>query len=149
MKSGAQKLKLLHSPQPAIDMGAGELAHIFFSLQVSWETALAGEFDFVPVFKIDMTAPCPCIGIRIFSHDADKGLIAMRILNPVSLPVFWAGFHIATVLVVVSHSKRNPGFRTGFSLFTLTDLTLSESVMMKTRRLFLLRESTLLVTRLS
>ena len=88
-------------------MGTGELAHIFFSLEVSCETSLADEFYFMPVLKIDMTAPCPCIRVWIFLHYADEGLIAMRILNSISLPVFWAGFHSATVLVVGSHSKRN------------------------------------------
>ena len=93
MKSGAQKLKLLHSPQPAIDMGAGELAHIFFSLQMGCETALADEFYFMPVFEIDMTAPCPCVRVGILLYYADEWLIAMGILNPIPLPVFWAGLH--------------------------------------------------------
>ena len=106
-KQGLLKLELLHSSQSTIDMGAGELAHIFFSLQVSWETALAGEFDFVPVFKIDMTAPCPCIGIRIFSHYTDEWLIAMGILDSIPLAVFWGGLHSATVVVVAGYSKHN------------------------------------------
>ena len=91
-------------------MGPGKLAHIFFSLQMSGEIALANEFHFMPVFKIDMTAPCPCKGVWIFLHYADKGLIAMRILNSVSLPVFRAGLHTATVVVVGGYSKRDVRF---------------------------------------
>jgi hypothetical protein len=88
-------------------MGAGELAHVFFSLQVSCEAALADKFYFMPVLKIDMTAPCPCIGVWIFFHYADEGLITMRIRNSISLPVFRAGFHATTVFVVGCYSKRN------------------------------------------
>jgi hypothetical protein len=106
-KNGGQtELKLLHSPKSIIDMGSGELAHILFSLEMSRETALADEFHFMPVFKIDMTAPRPCVGVWIFLHYADEGLIAMRILDSISLPVLRAGFHSTTVLIVGSHSKR-------------------------------------------
>lgn len=126
MKSGAQKLKLLHSPQPAIDMRAGKLAHIFFSLQMGWETALAGEFYFVPVFKIDMTAPCPCIGIRIFSHYTDEWLIAMGILNSIPLPVLWGGLHSATVVVVGGYSKRKCRARPKFGAIVLSSRAVYE-----------------------
>jgi hypothetical protein len=34
-------------------------------------------------------------------------LIAMAVLNSVSLPVFWAGLHSATVVVVGNDSKRS------------------------------------------
>ena len=88
-------------------MGAGELTHIFFSLQMGCETALADEFNFMPVFEIDMTAPCPCVRVRILLDYADEGLIAMGILNSVSLAVFWASLHVTTVFVVGRHSKRN------------------------------------------
>ena len=88
-------------------MGSGELAQVFCSLQMSCETPLASEFYFMPVFKIDMTAPCPCKGVWVFLHCADEGLLAMRILNSISLPVFGAGFHTTSVSVVGSHSKRN------------------------------------------
>lgn len=87
-------------------MGAGELAHIFFSLDVGCKTALADKLDFMPVLKIDMAAPCPCIGVRIFLHYADEWLIAMGILYSIPLPVFRAGFHSTTVVVVGGHSKR-------------------------------------------
>lgn len=91
-------------------MGAGELTHIFFSLQMSCETALADEFYFMPIFEIDMTAPCPCIRVRILLDDADERLIAMGILYPVSLAVFRAGLHSATVVVVENDSKRMPDY---------------------------------------
>ena len=74
-------------------MGAGELAHIFFSLQMGCETALADKFYFMPVFEIDVAAPCPCVRVRIPLYYADEWLIAMGILNPIPLPVFWAGLH--------------------------------------------------------
>ena len=102
-----KRLKLLHSSQPAIDLGAGELAHIFFSLQMGCETALADEFYFMAVFEIDMTAPCPSVRVRILLDYADEWLIAMGILNPVSLAVFRAGLHSATVVVVHDYSKRD------------------------------------------
>jgi hypothetical protein len=95
-------------------MGAGELAHIFFSLHVGCETALADKFYFMPVFEIDMTAPGPCVGVRILLYHADEWLIAMGIFNSVPLPVFRAGLHTTTVVVVGRHSKRNPGLRTKF-----------------------------------
>ena len=88
-------------------MGAGELTHIFFSLQMGGETALADEFYFMPIFEIDMTAPCPCVCVRVLLHYADEWLIAMDVLNSVSLPVFWAGLHSATVVVVGNDSKRS------------------------------------------
>ena len=109
-----KKLKLLHSSQPAIDLGAGELAHIFFSLQMGCKTALADEFYFMAVFEIDMTAPCPCIRVRILLDYADEWLIAMGILNSVSLAVFRAGLHGATVVVVGDYSKRNGRLYTRF-----------------------------------
>jgi|SRR3990170_6118012 len=87
-------------------MGAGELAHVFFSLDVGCKTALADKLDFMPVFEIDMAAPCPCIGVRIFLHYADEWLIAMGILYSIPLPVFRAGLHTTTVVVVGGHSKR-------------------------------------------
>jgi hypothetical protein len=95
-------------------MGAGELAHIFFSLQMGCETALADEFYFMPVFEIDMTAPCPCVRIRILLYYADEWLIAVGILNPIPLPVFWAGLHTATVVVVGDYSKRSARLYTKF-----------------------------------
>jgi hypothetical protein len=95
-------------------MGAGELTHIFFSLEVRCETALADELYFMPVFEIDMTAPGPCVGVRILLHYADEWLIAVGILNSIPLPVFRAGLHTTTVVVVGRHSKRNPGLRTKF-----------------------------------
>ena len=63
------------------------------------ETALADEFYFMAVFEIDMTAPCPCVRVRILLDYADEWLIAMGILNSVSLAVFRAGLHGATVKV--------------------------------------------------
>ena len=105
---GSAELKLLHSFEPAIDMGAGELTHIFFSLEVGCKTSLARKLNFMPVFEIDMAAPCPCIGVRIFLHYADKRLVAVRILDSVPLPVFHIGFHTATLVVVERYSKRNP-----------------------------------------
>ena len=74
------------------------------------ETALADEFYFMPIFEIDMTAPCPCVCVRILLYYADKWLIAMAVLNSVSLPVFWAGLHSATVVVVENDSKRMPDY---------------------------------------
>ncbi|HEX6175882.1 MAG TPA: hypothetical protein VF089_17865 [Candidatus Binatia bacterium] len=108
-RAALKKLKLQHSPQPAIDMGAGELTHILFSLQMGCETALADEFHFMPIFEIDMTAPCPCVCVRILLYYADEWLIAMGILNSIPLPVFWGGLHSATVVVVGGYSKRNAG----------------------------------------
>ena len=96
-------------------MGAGELAHIFFSLQMGCETALADEFYFMPVFEIDMTAPCPCVRVRILLYYADEWLIAMGILNPIPLPVFWAGLHTATVVVVRDYSKRVANVMPGYT----------------------------------
>lgn len=95
-------------------MGAGELTHILFSLQMGCETALADEFHFMPIFEIDMTAPCPCVCVRILLYYADEWLIAMDILNSVSLPVFWAGLHSATVVVVGNDSKRSARLYTQF-----------------------------------
>jgi hypothetical protein len=92
-RAALKKLKLLHSPQPAIDMGAGKLAHIFFSLQMGCETALADKFYFMPVFEIDVAAPCPCVRVRILFYYADEWLIAMGILDSIPLPVFWGGLH--------------------------------------------------------
>ena len=89
-------------------MGAGELTHIFFGLDVGCKTSLARKLNFMPVFEIDMAAPCPCIGVRIFLHYPNKGLVAMRILDSVPLPVFHIGFHTPTVVVVERYSKRNP-----------------------------------------
>ena len=89
-------------------MGSGELAQIFFSLEVSWKTTLAVKLDFMPVFEVDMAAPCPCIGVRIFLHYADKSLVAVRILDSVPLPVFHIGLHTATLVVVERYSKHNP-----------------------------------------
>lgn len=74
-------------------MGAGELTHVFFSLQMSWEATLAVKLDFMPIFEVDMAAPGPSIGVRIFLHYTDKGLVAVRILDSVPLPVFHIGFH--------------------------------------------------------
>jgi hypothetical protein len=118
-----KKLKLLHSSQPAINLGAGELAHIFFSLQMGCETALADEFYFMAVFKIDMTAPCPCIGVRILFDYTDEWLIAMGILNSVSLAVFRAGLHGATVVVVGDYSKRNGRLYTRFGTMQVSSRT--------------------------
>ena len=103
-------------------MGTGELAHIFFSLDVGREATLADEFYFMTVFEIDMTAPCPCIGVWIFLYHADEGLITMRILNSVSLPVCRAGFHVLTLVVVGTLSKRNIRLRTHFGCTKLRDL---------------------------
>ena len=89
-------------------MRAGELAHIFFSFEMSCETTLADKLYFMPVFEVDMAAPCPCIGVRILLHNADEGLVAMRILYSVPLPVFHISFHTATVVIVARHSKRKP-----------------------------------------
>jgi hypothetical protein len=66
------------------------------------------------VFKIDMTAPCPCIGVRILFDYTDEWLIAMGILNSVSLAVFRASLHDATVVVVGDYSKRNGRLYTRF-----------------------------------
>ena len=87
-------------------MSAGELAHVLFSLEVGCEATLAGKFNFMPVLEIDMAAPCPCIGIRIFLHYPDEGLVAVRILYSVPLPVLHIGFHTATLVVVERYSKR-------------------------------------------
>jgi hypothetical protein len=70
------------------------------------KTTLASKCNFMPVFEIDMAAPCPRIGVRIFLQYADKGLIAVRIFYPVSLPLFHISFHKTTVVVVDSYSKR-------------------------------------------
>ena len=59
------------------------------------ETALADEFYFMPVFEIDMTAPGPCVRVGILLYYADEWLIAMGILNPIPLSVFWTGLHTA------------------------------------------------------
>jgi hypothetical protein len=48
-------------------------------------------------------------------------LIAMGILNSVSLAVFWASLHVTTVFVVGPHSKRNiPNY---VSLYACTSKT--------------------------
>jgi len=106
--SARQELKLLNSSEPAIDVGSGELSHILFSLKVGRKTTLAVKLDFMSVFEVDIAAPCPCIGVRIFLHYADKGLVAVRILYSVPLSVFHISFHTQTVVVVERYSNRIP-----------------------------------------
>ena len=119
-------------------MGAGELAHIFFSLQMGCETALADEFYFMPVFEIDMTAPCPCVRVRILLDYADEGLIAMGILNSISLAVFRDGLHTATVVVVGGYSKRKARLYTQLDPCTVSSRTVYE-LLLKVKGLFLPR----------
>ena len=71
----------------------GESPHIVFGFDLGGETALAGERKIMPVSKIDVTFPGPTISIGISAQRPDEGLIAMRIGNFVSLPIFSIRFH--------------------------------------------------------
>ena len=100
------------------------------------ETALADEFYFMPVFEIDVAAPCPCVRVRILFYYADEWLIAMGILNSIPLPVFWGGLHSATVVVVGGYSKRNARLCTKFTAFHI-GLSCGGRTSLKDKGLFL------------
>lgn len=88
----------LSQVEPVVDAIARELAHIVFSLYLGGETALADKGKFVAIFKIDMTFPCPSVGVRISFDYADEFLIAVAILDPVSLSLF-RRFHVDYCIV--------------------------------------------------
>jgi hypothetical protein len=71
----------------------GEPTHIVFGFEVGVETALTGKRHIMAVIKVNVTLPCPTVGVRISPHHADESLIAVRFGDSISLPILIIDFH--------------------------------------------------------
>ena len=83
--------------QLTIDAGAGESTHVVFCFTCGRETSLAGEFKMLPVGEFDMTVPCPCVGVPVFTDCCDDSLVAMRIGDFVS----------GSFLIIIAHAGQS------------------------------------------
>jgi hypothetical protein len=63
--------------QLIINAVAGESTHVVFRFGRRLKISLAREFKMLPVGKVDVTVPCPCVRVPIFTDCCDEGLIAV------------------------------------------------------------------------
>lgn len=91
--------------EPAINAVTRESTQIVFSLQLRCEVTLAREHQIIPVFKLDMAAPRPCVCVPIPPKHPNEGLVTVRILYFVPLPFFRISFHNSSLVFAERHSK--------------------------------------------
>jgi hypothetical protein len=87
--------------QLAIDTGAGESTHVVFCFSCGRETSLAGELKMLPVGEFDMTLPCPCVGVPVFTDCCDDGLVTVRI----------GDFVPGSFLIIIAHGNHFSALR--------------------------------------
>ena len=79
--------------EPVVDAVTRKSPHILFCFYFRIESALAGKFDIMPVSKVDMASPSPLICVSVSFQYSDKGLVAVRIRDPVAGFFLLISFH--------------------------------------------------------
>jgi len=91
------------SPQVIIDARAGELTHVVLRFSRGLEVPLAGEFKMLSVSELDVTLPCPRVGVTVFAEYTDEGLAAVRIGN------FVPGSFL--IIIILAHTGQSSARR--------------------------------------
>ena len=83
-----------------IDARTGELTHVVFCFTRGREISLAGEFKMLPVGELDVTLPCPCVGVPVPTEYCDEGLVAVRVGD------FVPGSFLILTSIIIAHARQ-------------------------------------------